>query len=462
MKQQFYAGQYRKIAAAFTTTAAAFIIASCSSITPYIDEEITEIPEESLERFSDAAAGNRAPEILVLLSFSGGGTRAASFAYGVLQELADTPVSTSRGAQSLLSEVDVISSVSGGSFTSAYFGLYGSRIFDDFEARFLRKDVEKVLKKDLFRVKDWNKLESKTYGRSDMAADYYDEQIFDGKTFADIRRPEAPLVIINTSELGGGMRLTFTPGFFDLMCINLDKYPVSRAVAASSAVPGLATPITLENFAGSCDYQAPQWLLARANDPATTPSRVRTENLQRLMDAKQQQWLHLADGGITDDIGLRAFYTLYDQAWNPRQALRDFGHSNVSQILVISVNAAARHPAPAWTKQPEVPKVVEVLRRASDIQMERFSAETINLVRNSYQQLAESLSTEDKPVSVEFVEVNFHSVDDPRLRKELNAIATNFGLEDTEVDKLIGAGRQVLRQSNDFQRFVERNSTSSP
>jgi hypothetical protein len=38
-------------------------------------------------------------------------------------------------------EVDVISSVSGGSFTSAYYGLRGNRIFDEFEECFLRKNV---------------------------------------------------------------------------------------------------------------------------------------------------------------------------------------------------------------------------------------------------------------------------------------------------------------------------------
>ncbi len=44
----------------------------------------------------------------------------------------------------LLDEVDGISSVSGGSFTAAYYGLFGDRIFIDFEEKFLKRDVQSV------------------------------------------------------------------------------------------------------------------------------------------------------------------------------------------------------------------------------------------------------------------------------------------------------------------------------
>src|ERR1700758_3689956 len=47
---------------------------------------------------------------LVILAFSGGGTRAAAFAYGVLETLRDIEVSSSSGRKTtLLDEVDVIS-----------------------------------------------------------------------------------------------------------------------------------------------------------------------------------------------------------------------------------------------------------------------------------------------------------------------------------------------------------------
>jgi len=75
--------------------------------------------------------GWRTSENALMLAFSGGGTRAAALSYGVLQELRDTPVFTEEGTIRLLDEVHTISSVSGGSFTSAYYGLHGDGIFDD-------------------------------------------------------------------------------------------------------------------------------------------------------------------------------------------------------------------------------------------------------------------------------------------------------------------------------------------
>ncbi len=83
------------------------------------------------------------------VAFSGGGTRAAALSYGVMQELRDTRVRIDGKEQRLLDAINVISSVSGGSFTSAYYGLYGDRLFVDYEQRFLRSDVEGALKRGL-------------------------------------------------------------------------------------------------------------------------------------------------------------------------------------------------------------------------------------------------------------------------------------------------------------------------
>lgn len=64
-------------------------------------------------------------DTIVGLSFSGGGTRAAAFSFGVLSELERIPV---RGAQGpMLDRVEFISGVSGGSVTAAYYGLKKER-----------------------------------------------------------------------------------------------------------------------------------------------------------------------------------------------------------------------------------------------------------------------------------------------------------------------------------------------
>ncbi len=180
----------------------------------------------------------------------------------------------------------MVSSVSGGSFTSAYYGLYGDRIFEDFEQRFLRRNVEGALFLRMLNPVNWFRLMTPGFGRGDVAADYYGKTIFDEATFSDFKRPGAPLVLINTTDLPDGVRISFNDWMFNLLCIDLDAFPVSRAVAASSGVPVLFNPIIVKNHAGSCGYEPPQWLKAAADEEKETrrlrpPGAVRYYPLER-------------------------------------------------------------------------------------------------------------------------------------------------------------------------------------
>ena len=74
------------------------------------------------------------PQTLFVLSFSGGGTRAAAFSYGVLEELRRTEIVVDGQRRRLIDEVDLMTGVSGGSFTALAYALYGDRLFAEYEA----------------------------------------------------------------------------------------------------------------------------------------------------------------------------------------------------------------------------------------------------------------------------------------------------------------------------------------
>jgi NTE family protein len=433
-------------------------LAACTA-TPYIDEPLAQWSQAEDEGLvTKTVQGGRDNEILVMLAFSGGGARASAFAYGVLQELAATRIMTSKGERRLLDEVDIISSVSGGSFTNAYFALYGDRVFKDFEQRFLRVKIQSELEKGLF--KHAGKLGSRTYGRSDMAADLYDEKIFDHKTFGDIKRPGVPFTIINSTDIASGSRIAFTARMFDLFCANLDRYPISRAVAASSAVPGAATPITLKNYAGQCGYEPAAWLQVPAISPASaraTPEE--TIDYRKYLDASERPWVHLVDGGISDNLGLRPFYTVFNIEHNSEHVLKLLGHENVKQIIIVSVNAAT-HNYPEWGRDPNPPKIEHVLGSVTDVLMNRYTDDTTQIVRSSYERWTESRTRTGKPVAFNFVEVSFAQVQDPQQREQLDSIETRMQLEDPEVDRLIAAGHSILKSSSEYQQFLTRNSGS--
>ncbi|MEA3413657.1 MAG: patatin-like phospholipase family protein [Pseudomonadota bacterium] len=431
------------------------LTSACANLTA-VDEPLKEWSPEIAREMSEQVAGDRSSEMLVLVAFSGGGTRAASFAYGVLQELEGSTISTGAGTRSVLDEVDIISSVSGGSFTSAYFGLRGERIFGEFEERFLRKDVEGALLLQVVRPVNWFRLLSSTYGRADIAARYYSDHIFDGAAFSDLRRADGPFVIINSTDLATGNRFSFTPAGFDPICADLAQYPLSRGVAASSAVPVVFSPITLKSYAGSCGYEPPAWLGAALNDAGSTTRKLEARSLEEYLDRKKRPWLHLVDGGISDNLGLRAFYDAVTLIGNPRVAFGDLGHPGVRQILIISVNANVS-PRPEWPLEQAAPTLAEVVGSVSSDEIARYSVDTLELVRSSYGRWTEQMSTPERPVTLDFVEVSFDAINDDTERTYLNNIGTNFHISDEQVDRLIAAARELLRESPQFQAFIERN-----
>ena len=188
----------------------------------------------------------------VLLGFSGGGTRAAAFSYGLMEELRRVEYQPANGATTrLLDHVEIISSVSGGSFTSAYYGLFPERFFNDFADRFLYRNVQGDLLLQMFNPYNWFRLASPDFSRIDLADEYYNDTIFEGRTFASlINNPkgQSPFLVLNATDIGITHRFEFTQDQFDLLCSDLSGVTLSRAVAASSDFPVAFAPLTLDNY----------------------------------------------------------------------------------------------------------------------------------------------------------------------------------------------------------------------
>jgi NTE family protein len=99
----------------------------------------------------------------------------------------------------MLDEVDLIAGVSGGSFTALAYTLYGERLFHEYQQRFLKRNVQGELIQRILNPTNWLQLTSDGYGRSELAADYYDEILFGGATFSDLI-PLAPVAVVTGTE----------------------------------------------------------------------------------------------------------------------------------------------------------------------------------------------------------------------------------------------------------------------
>lgn len=59
----------------------------------------------------------------MIVTFSGGGSRAASLGYGVLEQFQNVSVRPTEKGSTLLQNIDIVYGVSGGSVLAAYFAL---------------------------------------------------------------------------------------------------------------------------------------------------------------------------------------------------------------------------------------------------------------------------------------------------------------------------------------------------
>ena len=447
-----------------------FTLAGCTAHYP-VNEPITSIDKEGGYRLSaERGHPNQSDSLAVIMAFSGGGTRAAAYAYGVLETLRDIEINWEGQQRKLLHEVDSISSVSGGSFTAAYYGLFGERIFEDFEEKFLKADVQGHLTSSFLNPFTWFTTGSEYYGRSDYAAKYYDEILFEGKTFGDMeKRTDTPLIQINATEVSSSTQFTFLQGMFDILCSDLSAFPVSRAVAASSAVPVLFSSITLNNRAGTCGYEMGPAALAALNDPeAFSRRRHLIEKYVKYLDSETSPYLHLYDGGLTDNLGIRPGLNrlaIADDTWGFVKAR---GAGDSKRLVFIVVNAQSESKVLYSSSARPVPLMDAVLG-ATSIPLNEYTFESLITLHFTIEKFENDIVT-GRCADEEFkkgksydcadfkaymVYVDLDQVTDKEKRNRLKELPTSFVLQPDQVDELRGAARTVLTNNKNLKQFMD-------
>lgn len=424
------------------------LISGCSSYGVIHNEPQNDMDQRTPYSLKTWAQSKEASDFVFILTFSGGGTRAAAMAYGVLEELRDTLIVVDGQEKRLVDEVTHISSVSGGSFTSAYYGLYGDRIFEDFKDEFLLKDVQGHLTRNVLNPFTWFSRK----GRTERAVEYYNKILFHDATFVDMMQPGRPMIVINASDLAYGVRFSFIQDYFNLLCSDVRDFPVASAVAASSAVPVVFNPVVVENF-GSCEPPplSPQVIenAKHSDELAQT-----LEGIHSYGKKQERRYIHFVDGGITDNMGLRAMSDVMAVSGGPQAMINKMQRKIPSKVVILSVNASTvRHSG--MDKTAEQPSMIQSLNAMTSIQLHRYNASTVDMVRKNLDIWAKQLSTPEHKINTYFIEVSFEGVTQPELKAFLNKIPTSFKLEPDQVDALIENGRALLRADKEYQELLK-------
>jgi NTE family protein len=197
-------------------TAAA--LAACGT-TPTREQPLREIVPLTAPVLAPGVDAN-SDKLFVVVTFSGGGKRAAAFSYGVLEALRDMKVTTPDGDEHpLIDEIDLISAVSGGAFTAAYYALNGKKAFDNYEPDFLNHDTEKDLWNKVLSPVNWPRLAKPLVSRSDLEVEYFDEQLFKGATVSDVMT-RSPRVIVSATDLVRAKPFAFTREQLNGICVD--------------------------------------------------------------------------------------------------------------------------------------------------------------------------------------------------------------------------------------------------
>lgn len=227
------------------------------------------------------------------LSLSGGGYRATIYHLGTLRKLKE---------MNLLDKIDVISTISGGSITGAYYGIYGTD-FDVFD-----KGIIQIVKKSIIRGIYFSsrficivfflllflasmiflsltkfaylvtpmfiiifyiigKFQFLIFPVSQIIEKLYSKWFFNDKNLKDLNT--TPTIAINATNLETGRPFTFSKNKMSDSTYEYpsngekpirfipDDFPISLAVASSTCVPFAFTPISIDKkfFQDKSDYE---------------------------------------------------------------------------------------------------------------------------------------------------------------------------------------------------------------
>jgi len=441
--------------------AAALLVSGCSTVRPWINAPLGAEGRQPVAITRTAVHADTLQSshpIIGAVTLSGGGARAAAFGLGVLQELKATGFERQGRPTTLLDEVTLVSGVSGGSVLATYYAAFGDEVFTRFEREFLLVKFQSGLVSQILAPSGLHRLTSPWWGRSDMLALRLDD-LFRGVTFGELRarRPSLRLLVTAT-DLTTGAPFEFTPEQFALICSDLDSVPLSFAVAASSAVPVLLSPMTVRNYAGTCPSTQP------AADAGMAGDNLSARLLQRIaasyQDARERPYLHLVDGGLADNLGVRGLVDRAVASGSLDESFRALPQGSVHHIVLVSVNSE-RDLGDRIDRTDRVPGMGQVLNALLFGAGSRFIQETTAMVDDQARQLREKLhAARGRPGSpfaadaeLHVINVSLRGVRDGALRDKVVRVPTAFEILPVHVHELQAAGRLALRDSPEFQRL---------
>jgi NTE family protein len=255
-------------------------------------------------------------------------------------------------------------------------------------------------------------------------------------------------------------RFEFTQFQFDFLCSDLSQSPIADASAASAALPLVLSPISLKNYANQCDFHAPDWL-AKAKGGGRIGAQ-RANELLSLTDAEKRPYVHLLDGGLSDNLALRGIIEGSGLQGSFEKLLVMGGVKNVKKLVILAVNAETS-PDVLEFRSDHIPVISKAMSSMIDIPINRYSFDTTTLINMGVEKWRAELKNKPRPASspwapdadIYFINASLSEVVDPDERVALMKIPTTLYLKDEQIDRLVLAASKLIRGNKEFQRLMK-------
>jgi hypothetical protein len=178
----------------------------------------------------------------------------------------------------------------------------------------------------------------------------------------------------------------------------------------------------------------------------------------------------LLDGGLADNIGLRAVADAYTRGFIRRR----INDGTIKTFVAIVVNAKTA-PPDSIDQHEAPPRIPAVIMKTMTVSMENYSFETVEFMRGLAGDRAQAqrdvaacqrildarcpggdrLTGFPTELRLHVIELNFEQLQDPKEREFFLGLPTSFSLTNRQVNCLIAAGRKLLRASSDYQDLLQ-------
>jgi NTE family protein len=197
----------------------------------------------------------------------------------------------------------------------------------------------------------------------------------------------------------------------------------------------------------------------------------RLEELEAFADREHRPYLHLVDGGVSDNVGMRGVLDVLStfEALHAQGLKTPYDH--IRNVFVFVVNSLATPPND-WDLHENPPELFDVLIKATGTPIDRYSYDTVETLKDiqarwaalrevrdaikSYPVLGEKLGAVMRApdINIRVIDVSFGVLPDKAERDYLNMLPTSFVLPDEAVDRLRLGAKNAILASPEIRRLM--------